>query len=67
MKDQKSTLPSLSEQIKAASELLEAVSGNRELLASVSVEEQRRLLKAAGQVSRPDSRARRQLVKEYGR
>ncbi len=57
----------MSERIRAAVELLEAVSGNRELLAEVSVEEQHRLLKAAGQISRPDSRARRQLVKEYAR
>ncbi len=57
----------MSERIKAAVELLEAVSANRELLAEVSVEEQHRLLKAAGQIARPDSRARRQLVKEYAR
>ncbi|MDD5209865.1 MAG: SDR family oxidoreductase [Elusimicrobiales bacterium] len=67
MKKDKSNQPDLSERIRAAVELLEAVSGNRELLAEVSVEEQHRLLKAAGQISRPDSRARRQLVKEYGR
>ncbi len=67
MKKDKSNQPALSERIRAAVELLEAVSGNRELLAEVSVEEQHRLLKAAGQISRPDSRARRQLVKEYGR
>lgn len=67
MKDNKLNPHALSERIQAAAELLEAISGNRELLAGVSEAEQKRLLKAAGQVSRPDSRARRQLVKEYGR
>lgn len=67
MKDKKTNSLPLSEQIKAAAELLEAVSANRELLAAVPEEEQHRLLKAAGQVSRPDSRGRRQLVKEYAR
>jgi NAD(P)-dependent dehydrogenase (short-subunit alcohol dehydrogenase family) len=39
MKQDKSNQPALSERIRAAVELLEAVSGNRELLAEVSVEE----------------------------
>ncbi|MDO8804169.1 MAG: SDR family oxidoreductase [Elusimicrobiota bacterium] len=67
MNNKKSELPDLKEQLRAAAELLEAIAGNRELLAGVSGAERTRLLKAAGQVARPDSRARRQLVKEYGR
>ena len=60
-------LPNLAERIRAAAELLEAVSGDRGLLTGVPEAERTRLLTAAGRVSRPDSRARRQLVKEYGR
>ncbi|OGS12246.1 MAG: oxidoreductase [Elusimicrobia bacterium RIFOXYA2_FULL_58_8] len=67
MTEHKSHPEDLAERLRAAAELLEAVAGNRELLAGVSEAEQLRLLKAAGQVSRPDSRARRRLVKEYGR
>ena len=53
----------LTEQLKAAAELLEAIASNRELLAGVSEAERTRLLQAAGQISRPDALARRQLVK----
>ena len=67
MKKDKLKHPDLKEQLRAATELLETLALNRELLAGVSEEEQHRLLKAAGQVSRPDSRGRRQLVKEYAR
>jgi NAD(P)-dependent dehydrogenase (short-subunit alcohol dehydrogenase family) len=53
----------LTERWHAAAELLEAIARNRELLAGVSEEERTRLMKAAGQISRPDAVARRQLVK----
>jgi NAD(P)-dependent dehydrogenase (short-subunit alcohol dehydrogenase family) len=53
----------LTERMQAATELLEYIAGNRELLAGVSETERTRLLSAAGQISRPDARARRQLVK----
>ncbi|MEI9963294.1 MAG: hypothetical protein WDM76_19915 [Limisphaerales bacterium] len=49
--------------MKAAAELLESIARNRELLAGVSEAERTRLLQAAGQISRPDARMRRQLVK----
>ncbi len=49
--------------MRAAAELLEAIAVNRELLAGVAEAERTRLLRAAGQISRPDARARRQLVK----
>jgi NAD(P)-dependent dehydrogenase (short-subunit alcohol dehydrogenase family) len=57
------TEPALAERLKAAAELLESIARNRELLAGVSEAERTRLLQAAGQISRPDARARRQLVK----
>jgi NAD(P)-dependent dehydrogenase (short-subunit alcohol dehydrogenase family) len=53
----------LSERMQAAAELLESIASNRELLAGVSEAERTRLLSAAGQISRPDAVARRQLVK----
>ncbi|MEJ0088937.1 MAG: SDR family oxidoreductase [Limisphaerales bacterium] len=53
----------LKERMQAAAELLENIASNRELLAEVSETERTRLLQAAGQISRPDARARRQLVK----
>ncbi len=49
--------------MQAAAELLESIANNRELLAGVSEAERTRLLQAAGQISRPDARMRRQLVK----
>ena len=54
---------SLKERMHAAAELLESIASNRELLAGVSEAERTRLLTAAGQISRPDARMRRQLVK----
>jgi NAD(P)-dependent dehydrogenase (short-subunit alcohol dehydrogenase family) len=59
----KSSHASFTEQMQAAAELLEAIAANRDLLAGVSESERTRLLHAAGQISRPDARARRQLVK----
>jgi len=53
----------LTESWHAAAELLEAIARNRELLAHVPEAERTRLMKAAGQISRPDAVARRQLVK----
>ena len=53
----------LTEQLRSAAELLEAIARNRELLAGISEAERTRLLHAAGQISRPDARMRRQLVK----
>jgi NAD(P)-dependent dehydrogenase (short-subunit alcohol dehydrogenase family) len=48
---------------RAATELLETIVANRELLAGLSGEERMRLFRAAGQVARPDAVARRQAVK----
>ncbi|MEI9864062.1 MAG: hypothetical protein WDN00_05815 [Limisphaerales bacterium] len=56
-------LSTLATRIQAAAELLESIASNRELLAGVSEAERTRLLQAAGQISRPDARMRRQLVK----
>ena len=50
-------------QLKAAAELLEKAAANRALLASLSVEDRSRLLKAAGDIYCPDVTARRRLVK----
>jgi NAD(P)-dependent dehydrogenase (short-subunit alcohol dehydrogenase family) len=57
------TEATLAQRLKSAAELLETIAGNRELLAGVSEAERTRLLQAAGEISRPDARARRQLVK----
>jgi NAD(P)-dependent dehydrogenase (short-subunit alcohol dehydrogenase family) len=59
----KSNQSTLTEQLQAAIELLEAVAGNRELLAGVSEAEQMRLVKVAGDIYCPDLSARRRLVK----
>ncbi|HNW43097.1 MAG TPA: SDR family oxidoreductase [Elusimicrobiales bacterium] len=67
MNDPKLNLSTLAERLRAAVELLEAVAGDRGLLAGLPEPERRRLLSAAGQVSRPDARARRQQVKEAQR
>jgi len=56
-------LPGFRDKLQAAAELLEAIAADRGLLARVAEEESTRLLKAAGEISRPDARARRQLVK----
>jgi len=53
----------LTQRLRAAAELLEAIAKDRSLLAQVADGERERLLKAAGEVSRPDAIARRQLVK----
>ena len=57
------TADELTARIRAAAELLEAIVENRALLAGVPDEDRTRLLQAAGQASRPDGVARRQLVK----
>jgi NAD(P)-dependent dehydrogenase (short-subunit alcohol dehydrogenase family) len=62
MKNKFATL-GLSEQLNAAADLLETIARNRELLSVVSEAERTRLLSAAGQISRPDAIARRQLVR----
>jgi NAD(P)-dependent dehydrogenase (short-subunit alcohol dehydrogenase family) len=53
----------LAERVRAAADLLEAIIDDRALLAAIPEEHRHRLLQAAGQVSRPDAVARRQLVK----
>jgi len=53
----------MTESLRAATELLEAAAKNRALLASLSVEERTRLLKAAGEIYCPDVSERRRLVK----
>nr|MBA3970388.1 SDR family NAD(P)-dependent oxidoreductase [Gemmatimonadota bacterium] len=52
----------LNEQIRAAADLLETIVADRALLAEASAEDRLRLLKAAGQVSRPDAMDRRRLL-----
>src|SRR5205085_3136354 len=56
-------LQSFEERLRAATELLESIGNNRELLAEVREEDQRRLLQAAGAVFEPDDASRRRLVK----
>ena len=51
------------ERLRAAAELLESISRNRELLAEAPTEDQKRLVRAAGAVFQPDNVARRRLVK----
>ena len=51
------------ESVEAATSLLESIAADRGLLASVPTADRERLLIAAGQVSRPDKRARRALAK----
>jgi len=53
----------MSERLRAATELLEAAGRNRALLATLTVEERSRLLKAAGEIYCPDVSERRRLVK----
>ena len=57
----------LSEKLREATELLERVAADRALMASLSSEERRRLIRAAGDVFSPDPAARRRLVKTLGR
>ncbi len=51
------------DRLRAATELLETITADRSLLAQVPLDEQRRLLQAAGHVYSPDAAARRQLVR----
>lgn len=67
MSEKQADIDGFKERLRAAAELLEAVAGDRGLLAGVPEEESTRLLKAAGEISRPDARARRQLVKAVSR
>ena len=53
----------VSEQLRAATEILEKAAANRILMAGLSPEEYTRLLKAAGEVFLPDVRERRRFVK----
>ena len=55
------------ERLRAATELLEQVAADRRLLADLSEEEQRRLIRAAGVVFNPDVAARRKAVKALER
>jgi NAD(P)-dependent dehydrogenase (short-subunit alcohol dehydrogenase family) len=57
----------LLERVRAAAELLESIEADRGLLAQLPAEESRRLLQATRQVSDPDPRARRRLVKASNR
>ncbi len=57
----------LLERIATATELLELIAKNRALLAGLEEASRTRLLRAAGEVSRPDAIVRRQLVKETKR
>ncbi len=57
----------LAERLRDAADLLEAVAHDRTLLLSVPETEMHRLLRLAGEVSRPDAVKRRQLVKETKR
>ncbi len=52
----------LQERIRAALEVLEEIAADRALLATCSDEDRLRLMRAAGQVSRPDALERRRLV-----
>jgi NAD(P)-dependent dehydrogenase (short-subunit alcohol dehydrogenase family) len=52
----------LADRIRAATEVLEAIAADRALLLAAGEEDRRRLLRAAGQVSRPDALDRRRLV-----
>uniref|UniRef100_UPI0035655A6F SDR family NAD(P)-dependent oxidoreductase n=1 Tax=Gemmatimonas sp. TaxID=1962908 RepID=UPI0035655A6F len=54
---------SLTERVRAATQLLEQFAVNRAELLDLSEDERTRLLKAAGEVSRPDAILRRQMVK----
>ncbi len=61
------TPTSLVTRLRAAAEVLESIVDNRALLAEVSEEDRKRLLSAAGLISRPDAVDRRKLVKETKR
>src|SRR5688572_13332444 len=53
----------LREQVRAATELLESIDGDRAILAQLPPEERQRFLHATRVVSDPDPKARRRLVK----
>ena len=55
--------PDLREQLDALMALLDAIAGDRGLLAELSPEERTRLVQAAGRIYNPDVAARRHLVK----
>ena len=59
----KAPSPDLTDQLKAAADLLESIANDRQLLAKVAPEVQKRLVSAAGKVFQPDNVARRRLVK----
>ncbi len=57
----------LGDRLRAATELLEAVVADRQLLASLSLEDRTRLLNAAGNVYSPDVEERRRQIKSQRR
>src|SRR5213075_1331157 len=57
----------LSAQLRATTALLERIAADRALMAALSPEDQRRLMRAVGDVYSPDPAARRRLVKTIGR
>ncbi len=59
--------PELTEQVRAATALLESLAVDRAQLLELDEEDRNRLLRAAGEVSRPDARLRRQMVKASNR
>lgn len=54
-------------QLRATTDLLEKVAGNRAILAKLSAEERTRLLAVAGEIYCPDVQGRRQFVKARAR
>ena len=60
---QKSEDTGFLDRLRAATELLESIVSDRGLLSQASLDDQRRLLQAAGHVFAPDVAARRQLVR----
>ncbi|MEO5616967.1 MAG: SDR family NAD(P)-dependent oxidoreductase [Candidatus Eisenbacteria bacterium] len=57
------TIAALPDRVRAATELLELVVGDRGLLAHLTAEQRMRLIRATGNVYSPDNRARRRMVK----
>ncbi len=55
--------PDLVERLHAAAAILESIVADRAILAQLTDDERKRLLHAAGEVSRPDALARRRFVK----
>ncbi len=53
----------LTDRLRAAIEVLETIAADRTLLGEVSAEDRLRLLQAAGRVSRPDAKVRRQAAR----